>query len=44
MTGYAGEGPDGFNPGAGHLRIALVHPQDRTREALTRLRRVLMKP
>lgn len=33
-----GRGP---NPGAGHLRIALVHEPDRTREALTRVRRVL---
>jgi aspartate/methionine/tyrosine aminotransferase len=31
----------GANPGAGHLRIALVHPPDRTREALTRVRRTL---
>ncbi|TYB69202.1 aminotransferase class I/II-fold pyridoxal phosphate-dependent enzyme [Nonomuraea sp. PA05] len=31
----------GVNPGAGHLRIALVQAQDRTREALTRVRRAL---
>jgi N-succinyldiaminopimelate aminotransferase len=29
---------DGVNPGGGHLRIALVHGEDTTREALTRLR------
>ncbi|MEV4577789.1 aminotransferase class I/II-fold pyridoxal phosphate-dependent enzyme [Nonomuraea jabiensis] len=33
----------GTNPGAGYLRIALVHAPDRTREALTRLRRVLVE-
>ncbi|MEV4018542.1 aminotransferase class I/II-fold pyridoxal phosphate-dependent enzyme [Nonomuraea angiospora] len=39
---YLGAATDGgTNPGAGHLRIALVHAPDRTREALTRVRRVL---
>ncbi|MGW4966030.1 aminotransferase class I/II-fold pyridoxal phosphate-dependent enzyme [Nonomuraea sp. NPDC004186] len=39
---YLGAATDrGANPGAGHLRIALVHAPDRTREALTRVRRVL---
>jgi aspartate/methionine/tyrosine aminotransferase len=41
---YLGTATDcGTNPGAGHLRIALVHPRDRTREALTRVRRVLTR-
>ncbi|MEV7013948.1 aminotransferase class I/II-fold pyridoxal phosphate-dependent enzyme [Streptosporangium sp. NPDC051022] len=35
----ASEGPDGRNPGAGHLRIALVHEETRMREALARLSR-----
>ncbi|KAA9374784.1 M20/M25/M40 family metallo-hydrolase [Microbispora cellulosiformans] len=34
----AAEGPDGVNPGAGHLRVALVHEETVMREALTRLR------
>jgi aspartate/methionine/tyrosine aminotransferase len=39
---YLGAATDcGANPGAGHLRIALVHAPERTREALTRVRRVL---
>lgn len=32
---------DGTNPGAGFLRIALVHPDDITGEALTRIARLL---
>ncbi|HEV2377248.1 MAG TPA: aminotransferase class I/II-fold pyridoxal phosphate-dependent enzyme [Streptosporangiaceae bacterium] len=34
----AAEDATGANPGAGYLRIALVHDEDTTREALTRLR------
>ncbi|MGW0536489.1 aminotransferase class I/II-fold pyridoxal phosphate-dependent enzyme [Streptomyces sp. NPDC003032] len=34
----AADGPDGVNPGAGHLRIALVHDEPLMREALLRLR------
>ncbi|UQA95666.1 aminotransferase class I/II-fold pyridoxal phosphate-dependent enzyme [Streptomyces halobius] len=33
----ADEGADGTNPGAGHVRIALVHREPLMREALTRL-------
>jgi N-succinyldiaminopimelate aminotransferase len=33
----ASDGPDGLNPGAGHVRIALVHEEPRMRAALTRL-------
>ncbi|MEU5427058.1 aminotransferase class I/II-fold pyridoxal phosphate-dependent enzyme [Streptomyces olivoreticuli] len=34
----AAEEPEGGNPGAGHLRIALVHPEPVMRTALDRLR------
>ncbi|MGW2280791.1 aminotransferase class I/II-fold pyridoxal phosphate-dependent enzyme [Streptomyces sp. NPDC001770] len=34
----AAGGPDGTNPGAGHLRVALVHDEPLMREALHRLR------
>ncbi|OKJ70002.1 aminotransferase class I/II-fold pyridoxal phosphate-dependent enzyme [Streptomyces sp. CB02460] len=34
----AAEGPDGTNPGAGHLRVALVHDGPLMRRALLRLR------
>lgn len=34
-------GPDGVNPGLGHLRVALGHPTAVMREALARLRRAL---
>ncbi|WP_182886595.1 aminotransferase class I/II-fold pyridoxal phosphate-dependent enzyme [Microbispora sp. H10885] len=34
----AAEGPYGVNPGAGHLRVALVHEETVMRAALTRLR------
>jgi N-succinyldiaminopimelate aminotransferase len=30
-------GPDGANPGADYIRVALVHDRDTTREALTRI-------
>lgn len=36
------EGSDGVNPGAGRLRIALVHEQPLMREALERLRRAMV--
>lgn len=37
----AADGPDGANPGSGHLRIALVHDEPLTRTALLRLRDAL---
>lgn len=40
----AADGPDGVNPGAGHLRIALVHDGALTRQALRRLRDGLLGP
>ncbi|WP_333737388.1 aminotransferase class I/II-fold pyridoxal phosphate-dependent enzyme [Streptomyces sp. IBSBF 2806] len=40
----AADQPDGRNPGAGHLRIALVHPEPVMRAALLRLRDALRPP
>ncbi|MCK7624984.1 aminotransferase class I/II-fold pyridoxal phosphate-dependent enzyme [Streptomyces sp. RS10V-4] len=37
----AADGPDGHNPGTGHLRIALVHDRPVMRQALDRLRDAL---
>jgi aspartate/methionine/tyrosine aminotransferase len=34
----------GGNPGAGHLRVALVHPEEVMAEALSRLRSTLTRP
>ncbi|WP_369171299.1 aminotransferase class I/II-fold pyridoxal phosphate-dependent enzyme [Streptomyces sp. R28] len=39
----AADGPDGVNPGAGHLRVALVHDKPLMREALVRLREGLTR-
>jgi N-succinyldiaminopimelate aminotransferase len=36
-TYLAQAGPDGANPGADYMRVALVHDKDTTREALTRI-------
>jgi aspartate/methionine/tyrosine aminotransferase len=33
----AQDGPDGVNPGADYIRVALVHDAETTREALTRI-------
>ncbi|MEV5886550.1 aminotransferase class I/II-fold pyridoxal phosphate-dependent enzyme [Streptomyces sp. NPDC052020] len=38
----AAEGPEGVNPGLGHVRIALVHDAVLMRTALTRLRKALL--
>ena len=38
---YLAREADGYHPGAGYIRLALVHDTDTTREALTRLRDVL---
>jgi hypothetical protein len=33
----AQDGPNGVNPGADYIRVALVHDAETTREALTRI-------
>ncbi|MEX2453334.1 MAG: aminotransferase class I/II-fold pyridoxal phosphate-dependent enzyme [Rhodospirillaceae bacterium] len=38
---YLARGVDGYNPGAGYIRLALVHDLETTREALTRIRDTL---
>lgn len=38
---YLARDTDGANPGAGHIRVALVAPEDQTRDGLTRLRACL---
>jgi len=37
----AREQPDGSNPGAGYIRVAMVHDQETTAEALHRIVAVL---
>ncbi len=38
---YLARNVDGYNPGAGYIRLALVHDLETTREALTRIRDTL---
>ena len=38
---YLARRVDGYNPGAGYIRLALVHDLDTTREALTRIAAIL---
>ena len=38
---YLAREADGYHPGAGYIRLALVHDKDTTAEALTRLADVL---
>lgn len=38
---YLARNVDGYNPGAGYIRLALVHDPETTREALTRIRDTL---
>lgn len=38
---YLARNVDGYNPGAGYIRLALVHDLETTREALTRIRETL---
>jgi len=38
---YLAREADGYHPGAGYIRLALVHDKDTTAEALTRLANVL---
>ena len=38
---YLAREADGYHPGAGYIRLALVHDLETTREALTRITQVL---
>ena len=38
---YLAREADGHNPGAGYIRLALVHDVEKTRDALTRITQVL---